>query len=465
MLTERVERESKMKKTLSNLKLWIIVSIVLLGLTLFISYDAYIAPKIPGKVPHIELSEAENRQQLYNRHDDFELLDINNDNHLSVDEYYGLDKMFDDMDVDGDGLLSWEEAQYMMTFVEIEAGAFTFGTDDGFKAFFEEPGDQGPGVEVYLDTFLMAKTELTTAQYVMYLNSALEDEQIEVVMGDMMIADKRFNREVPTWEIHGASGTRYEGMVFTKLVQMGALSHNTNEVSGKLIPESPYNQAWIYYHEPTNSFHVDLGMEELPAAYMHWWGAMAFADYYDLSVPTEAEWEKAAKGGLDYDYATVDGSDAGSVMNYGCYNAMNSLFYDGVDTPEEYVGFRLPVGSYEPNPYGIYDMSGNVWEWTMDWYRKDIHQEIIDQGITKNPLSLVGDIGMEPPQYFMGDLVKGGPAVPLSHDSIVTRGGSYNYSGTVARTEWRMPTYQFIGNDHFGGRMVIRPETTEFNGK
>lgn len=454
-----------MKNIFKKTRFWIVITCILTLLTGYITYDAYIAPKIPGKVPHIELSDAENRQQLYNRQDDFDQLDTDGDHYLSVEEYYGLEKLFNDMDVDGDNLLSWEEAQYMITFVEIEAGTFTFGTDEPFKAFFEEPGDQGPGVDIYLDTYLMQKTEVTTAQYVMYLNSALEAGEIDVVLGDMRIADKRFNRDVPTWEIHGAAGTEYEGMVYTKLVQMGALSHNTNEVSTKLIPENPYNQAWIYYHEPTNSFHIDPGMEELPAAYMHWWGVMAFADYYDLSAPTEAEWEKAAKGGLDYDYATVDNTNIGDVMNYGCYNAMNSLFYDGEDTPEKYVGFRLPVGSYEPNPYGIYDMSGNVWEWTMDWYRKDFHQELLDQGITKNPVSIIGDIGVEPPVYEMGDIVKGGPAIPLSHDSIVTKGGSYNYSAPVARTEWRMPTYQFIGNDHFGMRMVVRPETTEFNGE
>ncbi|MBT3319460.1 MAG: SUMF1/EgtB/PvdO family nonheme iron enzyme [Clostridia bacterium] len=457
-------KKEKKKKSTSHI-VWIIVACALFVSTICIAFFAYIEPRLPGGPPHFDLAEAENRQQLYDRHDDFELLDINDDNYLSVDEYYGLQKMFDDMDVNGDGLLSWEEAKYMMTFVEIEAGTFTFGTDEEFAAFKDPPGDQGPASEIYLDTYLMAKTELTIAQYVMYLNSALEAGQIDVVLGDMMIADKRFNRAVPTWEIHGAEGTTYEGMVFTKLVQMGALSHNANEVSGKLIPESPYNQSWINYHEPTNSFYSDPGMEEMPAAYMYWWGAMAFAEYYELSVPTEAEWEKAAKGGLDYDYATVDGTNAADVLNYGCYNAQNSLFYSGVDTPEEYVGFRLPVGCYEPNPYGVYDMSGNVWEWTMDWYNTDFHQYLIDEGITKNPLSLVGDIGIEPTQYFMGDEVKGGPSVPLSHDSIVTRGGSYNYGGGVQRTEWRMPTYQFIGNDHFGTRFVIRPATTEFNEK
>lgn len=452
-----------MKKIFGNFKFWMITAIIFLLLTAYICYDAYIEPRLPGGGVHIELSDAENRPQQYNRHDDFIELDVNDDGYLSVDEYYGLEKMFNDMDLNKDHLLSWEEAKYMMTFAEIQAGNFTFGTDDEFAAFGTPPGDQGPAVNIYLDTYLMSKTELTTAQYVMYLNSALEAGEIDVVLGDMMIADKRFNREVPTWEIHGGAGSQYEGMVYTKLVQMGALSHNTNEVSSKLIPEHPYNQSWIYYHEPTNSFHIDPGMEEMPAAYMHWWGVMAFAEYYEISVPTEAEWEKAAKGGVDANYASATGKEQPNDFNYGCYNAQNSLFYKGVEAPESYVGFRLPVGSYAPNPYGIYDMSGNVWEWTMDWYDTDFHQFLLDEGITKNPLSLAGDIGIAPPEYVMGDIVKGGPSIPLSHDSVVTRGGSYNYPAAVARSEWRMPTYQFIGNDHFGARLVIRPETTEFN--
>ena len=454
-----------MKKGSGKFNFWIIVSIVLLLAVLFLCYYTFIAPKLPSGGVHIELSDAENRQQLYDRQEDFKMLDANGDNHLSVDEYYGLDKMFADMDINDDGLLTWEEAKYMMTFTQIDAGEFTFGTDEAFAVFGTEPGDQGPSLDVYLDSYMIAKTELTTAQYVMYLNNALEDGEIDVVLGDMRIADNRFNRKVPTWEIHGVEGSTYEGMVYTKLVQMGALSHNANEVSTKLIPESPYNQSWMYYHEPTNSFHIDPGMEEMPAAYMHWWGVMAFAEYYEIAVPTEAEWEKAAKGGLDFDYATVDVTDAANVMNYGCYNAQNSLFYKGVEEPESYVGFRLPVGSYEPNPFGIYDMSGNVWEWTMDWYNTDIHQTLIDERINKNPLSLTGDIGIKVPEFFMGDVVKGGPGVPLSHDSIVTRGGSYNYGGSVGRTEWRMPTYEFIGNDHFGVRFAVRPETTQFNGK
>jgi sulfatase modifying factor 1 len=454
-----------MKEFFTNLKVWIIAfSLMTVGL-LYICYDAYIEPHLPGGAPHIPLQEAENRQQQYDRFDDFVALDANSDDKLSVEEYYGLEKLHGDMDTDSDGFLTWEEAKYMMTFAEIPAGNFEFGTDDEFAAFGAEPGDQGPAVDIYLDTYYMAKTELTVAQYVMYLNSALEAGEIIAYEGDMMIADKRMNRDVPTWEVHGAPGTTYEGMVFNKLVQMGALSHLQNEVSHKLIPEHPYNQSWIYYHPETDSFHAHLGMEEMPAAYMHWWGVMAFAEYYEISAPTEAEWEKATKGGVDAQYGSATGEDTCSDFNYGCYNAQDSLFYKGIETPEEYVGFRLDVGSYDPNQYGIYDLSGNVWEWTMDWYRVDFHDYLIEEGITKNPVSTFGEVGEEPPVYVMGDIVKGGPSVPLNYDSVVTRGGSYNYNAGVARSEWRMPTYQFIGNDHFGARFVFRPDTTVFNQK
>lgn len=463
---------TSIKEFFSNITVWIVLtSLLIVGLG-YVCYDAYIAPRIPGR-PHFEERTIESREQVYDRRVDFDLLDTDNDEHLSVDEYYGLTKLHGDMDINNDGMLSWEEAEYMMTFAEVPAGEFMFGTNDDFKAFFEPPGDQGPEIEVYLDSYLMAKTELTTAQYVMYLNSALEAGEITVTeVESSNIADERFYRDVPAWGVFGAPGTTYEYEPFTLLVQAGSLSHNVNEISTTLIPEHPYNQAWIYYHPETESFHVHLGMEDMPAAYIQWWGGMAFAEYYELSLPTEAEWEKASKGGMDYDYGTVDGTNDCDVSNHGCYNAMNVLFFDGVNTPEKYIGFRIDVGSYEANPYGIYDLAGNVWEWTLDEYRADVHSYFTDNNIYRNPLSTEGEQSELPPAaydidgylvYKMGNGILGGPSVTLSHKSYVTRGGSYNYSAPVSRSEWRMPTYQFIGNDHFGVRFVLRPDTTEFN--
>jgi formylglycine-generating enzyme required for sulfatase activity len=128
----------------------------------------------------------------------------------------------------------------------------------------------------------------------------------------------------------------------------------------------------------------------------------------------------------------------------------------GSDTPDEYIGFRLTVGNYPPNPYGVYDLSGNVWEWILDWYDEEFYQYLVDNGITRNPLNTEG---IDPPKDALG-----GPGQEFSHDARITRGGSYNYHEIVTQTAFRFPTYPFIGNDHFGVRVVLRPETTVFNG-
>ena len=84
--------------------------------------------------------------------------------------------------------------------------------------------------------------------------------------------------------------------------------------------------------------------------YITWYGAKAFALYYGLDLPTEAEWEYACRGGNQYKFGTYDGTFSISKVNY-------------VDNGFQH---QIAVGSYPPNLYGLYDMSGNVHEWCHD---------------------------------------------------------------------------------------------------
>lgn len=411
--------------------------------------------------------KAEMRKQVYNRDTEFDKLDKNSDGFLSMEEYNGTKKLFNDIDTNNDGKLTKMEAKYMMTFAEIPSGTFMMGSAEPIKAFFAPSEDCTPLHQVKIDEFKMGATEVTNAQYVLYLNSALAAGQIEVKKSSVSNAQTRLHYPVPAFAVFGPKGSKYEGKPFVHLSPVAPLSHHKME-NGLLLPEHPLNVSWITYLPTPKRFVVHEGFEDWPVCHIKWWGAMAFAEYYGLSLPTESEWEYTAKGGKNYQYPTHDGKNDGQRSNYACYNVLGipSSRFKGADNPEDYIGFRITVGSYAPNPYGVYDMAGNVWEWCYDWYGENFYQDCIDKEIVNNPLNLNG----EDPDFISlkggaKENITGGPGQKFSHPARVCRGGSWNYHEVVTRSEYRFPVYSFIGNDHFGFRVVSRPASVTFNAK
>ena len=96
------------------------------------------------------------------------------------------------------------------------------------------------------------------------------------------------------------------------------------------------------------------GKANHPVVYTSWFAAVAYALWAGKRLPTEAEWEYAARGGLaNQNYPWGDTSDT-TKANY-----------------DRKVGDTTPVGKYSPNGYGLYDITGNVWEWCLDLYDDD----------------------------------------------------------------------------------------------
>ncbi|MDH7975327.1 formylglycine-generating enzyme family protein [Sphingomonas sp. AR_OL41] len=126
--------------------------------------------------------------------------------------------------------------------------------------------------------------------------------------------------------------------------------------------EYSFGTDWRHPHGPTS--HLD-GLWDHPVVHVAFEDAQAYARWAGKSLPTEAEWEFAARGGLEgADFAWGDELEPGGAFlaNYwqGDFPYRNSLD-DGYERTS-------PVRSYPANGYGLYDLIGNVWEWTADWY-------------------------------------------------------------------------------------------------
>jgi formylglycine-generating enzyme required for sulfatase activity len=104
-----------------------------------------------------------------------------------------------------------------------------------------------------------------------------------------------------------------------------------------------------------NKYYGDPAYDESPVIYVDWDDARTYCAWRDARLPTEAEWEKAARGGLD-----------GAQYPWG--DELPDCLLANFASTVSCVGDTDPVGSYAPNGYGLYDMAGNVWEWAQSLY-------------------------------------------------------------------------------------------------
>ncbi|PQJ76730.1 SUMF1/EgtB/PvdO family nonheme iron enzyme [Polaribacter glomeratus] len=357
---------------------------------------------------------------------------------------------------------------------DIDGGTFTMGNN----SLTGNPDQKvaAPEHEVTVSAYSMSEAEITNAQYVVFLNAAFNEGLIKIISGTGGPDNgKRL--------IQGTVSSTYNGKILYTLDGIRVLKDHGNEdgdsnqFTGSIEPENPLNIAYIDFNQTANVFYVkdpfnvndfnwiavcnyqDYGTTQMvfegatlndfddwagtgqnysdelqgwtesnpsaatnlptqtevsgwPVTFIRWWGAKAFAEYYSVNLPTEAQWEFAAKGGANFQDAVHDGADISDAN----WNKAGGLA----------TGHVRSAISGTANPFELYNLAGNSWEWIADNY------------VAPYDTAAVTD-----------------PFVEVSGSTLrCWRGGSWNYHEATLQTAIRFFDEENRGNDHFGFRIA-----------
>lgn len=221
--------------------------------------------------------------------------------------------------------------------VRIEGGAFAMGSD----AFYPE---EAPTRRVRVDSFWIDETPVTNRQFRRFIDAT----------------GWRTTAETPP------DPRDYPGMD-PAMAQAGSLVFRKTDGPVDLGDPNAwwdfrFGADWRHPLGPESSLE---GLEDHPVVHVSHEDACAYARWAGKSLPSEAEWEFAARGGLEgLDYAWGDSLAPGGAMLANYWQGRFPFANTKLDGWER----TSPVRTYPPNGYGLFDMIGNVWEWTDDWW-------------------------------------------------------------------------------------------------
>ena len=262
--------------------------------------------------------------------------------------------------------------------VKVEGGKFKMGCIESRDGKCNE--EETPAHEVSVKSFYIGKYEVTNTEYVQFLNAVAKEIKLDANLAYVSYKDRTIFDLFCRGQKGGCPGSGYVERI---------------EYNPKLA---------------TNPFKVVPGYEQHPVVMVTMYGAQSYCNWLSTKtgktyrLPTEAEWEFAARGGTKSKGYTYSGSNDWDEVSWSLDNSSN-----------------LPhaIGLKNPNELGLYDMSGNAWEWCKDWYSKDYYK-------TSPAADPQGPPPPPPPTY---KVLRGGSFGQLfSFNRIATR---YSYDPNV----------------------------------
>jgi sulfatase modifying factor 1 len=249
--------------------------------------------------------------------------------------------------------------------VWIPGGEFSMGAQDPpdmNEVGMQATRDSRPIHRVYVDGFYMDATDVTNREFAEFVKAT----------GYVTVAERKPRAE-------DFPGAPPENLVAGSVV-FSPPDHP--------VPLNNYFQWWDYVHganwrHPLGPQSDLKGKDNYPVVQVAYEDVEAYAKWSDKRLPTEAEWEFAARGGLSG--KPFVWGDSFRPDGKWMANTHQGHFPNQDTAADGYAGIS-PVAQYPPNAYGLFDMSGDVWQWTSDWYRPDYYQQLAEAGgVAKNP--------------------------------------------------------------------------------